>query len=129
MAQRQTISSGSTFEEAFGYSRAVRDGATVKVSGTAAIDDGEVVAPGDPYKQAMFILERIEEALGELDASMADVIQTRVYVSDFEEWEDIARAHRDFLGNVKPANTMLEIAGLPLEGLRLEIEAEAISNN
>lgn len=127
MAQRRTVSTGSSFEETFGYSRAVREGEIVKVSGTAAMEDGEVVAPGNPYEQARFILGRIEEALDELDATMADVVQTRVYILDFGEWEEIARAHSDFLGDVKPANTMIEIAGLPLDGLRLEIEAEAIA--
>lgn len=126
MSERRTVSTGSSFEATFGYSRAVRDGATVKVSATAAVDDGEIVAPGEPYEQSVFILDRIADALEELGASIADVVQTRVYVLDFDEWEAIARAHREYLGDVKPANTMVEIAGLPLDGLRLEIEAEAI---
>lgn len=126
MSERRTVSTGSSFEETFGYSRAVRQGDTVKVSATAAVEDGDVVAPGDPYEQSRFILDRIAEALDALDASMADVIQTRVYVLDFDEWEAIARAHRESLGEVRPANTMVEIAGLPLDGLRLEIEAEAV---
>lgn len=126
MPDRRAVTTGSSFEETFGYSRAVRVGSTVKVSGTAAIEDGEVVAPGDASEQSRYILERIAAALDELDASMSDVIQTRVYVLDFDEWPDIARVHREFLGEVRPANTMVEIAGLPLEGLRLEIEAEAV---
>lgn len=129
MSERRTVTTGSTFEETFGYSRAVRDGAIVKVSATAAIQDGEAVAPGDALEQARFILERIEEALEALDATMDDVIQTRVYVLDFADWQDIGRAHREFLGEVKPANTMVEIAGLPLDGLRLEIEAEAVADD
>lgn len=129
MSDRSTVTTGSTFEETFGYSRAVRDGTIVKVSATAAIQDGEAVAPGDAYEQARFILERIEEALEALDATMDDVIQTRVYILDFADWQDIGRAHREFLGEVKPANTMVEIAGLPLDGLRLEIEAEAVADD
>jgi enamine deaminase RidA (YjgF/YER057c/UK114 family) len=129
MGERTTVTTGSTFEETFGYSRAVRDGTIVKVSATAAIQDGEAVAPGDAHEQARFILERIEETLEALDATMEDVIQTRVYVLDFDDWQDIGRAHREFFGEVKPANTMVEIAGLPLDGLRLEIEAEAVAED
>lgn len=128
MSDRRTVTTGSSFEEAFGYSRAVRDGSIVKVSATAAIQEGDVVAPGDAYEQTRFVLERIAEALESLDASMEDVIQTRVYVMDFDDWQEIGRAHREFLGAVKPANTMIEIAGLPLDGLRLEIEAEAVAD-
>jgi enamine deaminase RidA (YjgF/YER057c/UK114 family) len=120
------VSSGSTFEEQFGYSRAVRQGNVVKVSGTAAIDDGEVVGVGDPYEQARYILDVIEDALCEADAAIDDVVQTRVYVKDFSDWEEIGRAHREVFGDVKPANTMVEISGLPDEDLLLEIEAEAI---
>lgn len=128
MSDRTTVTTGSAFEETFGYSRAVRDGTIVKVSATAAIQDGDVVAPGEAYEQTRFILERIAEALESLGASMDDVIQTRVYVLDFDDWQEIGRAHREFLGDVKPANTMVEIAGLPLDGLRLEIEAEAVAD-
>lgn len=126
MAERTTVSSGSQFEEAFGYARAVRKGETVKVSATAAVEDGEPVAPGDPYEQARHVLGVISDALDEADSSMDDVVQTRVYVLDFDDWEEIGRAHREFLGDVKPANTMVEISGLPMDGLVLEIEAEAI---
>lgn len=126
MSERTTVSSGSTFEEQFGYSRAVRKGNVVKVSGTAAIDDGNVVGAGDPYEQAQYILNVIENALREADASIDDVVQTRVYVRDFADWEEIGRAHREVFGDVKPANTMVEISGLPDEELLLEIEAEAV---
>ncbi|PSQ49988.1 hypothetical protein BRD15_02525 [Halobacteriales archaeon SW_6_65_15] len=126
MSERITVSSGSTFEEQFGYSRAVRKGNVVKVSGTAALRDGEVVAPGDPYEQTKYILEVIEDALHEADASIDDVVQSRVYVTDFSDWEEIGRAHREVFGDVKPANTMVEISGLPKEELLLEIEVEAV---
>jgi enamine deaminase RidA (YjgF/YER057c/UK114 family) len=126
MSERITVSSGSTFEEQFGYSRAVRKGNVVKVSGTAPLRDGEVVAPGDPYEQTKYILEVIEDALHEADASIDDVVQSRVYVTDFSDWEEIGRAHREVFGDVKPANTMVEISGLPKEELLLEIEVEAV---
>lgn len=126
MSERTTVSSGSTFEEQFGYSRAVRQGNVVKVSGTAAIDNGEVVGVDDPYEQAAYILDVITDALEEADASIDDVVQTRVYVKDFSDWEAIGRAHREVFGDVKPANTMVEISGLPDEELLLEIEAEAV---
>lgn len=126
MSERTTVSSGSTFEEQFGYSRAVRKGNIVKVSGTAALRDGEVVAPDDPYEQTKYILEVVEDALREADASIDDVVQSRVYVRDFSLWEEIGRAHREVFGDVKPANTMVEISGLPKEELLLEIEVEAV---
>ena len=98
----------------------------MKVSATAAIDDGQVVGVGDPYKQTQYILETIEDALEEANASIDDVVQSRVYVTDFSLWEEVGRAHREVFGDVKPANTMVEISGLPMEELLLEIETEAI---
>lgn len=126
VTDRRNVTSGTKWEDQFGYSRAVRKGDVVKVSATAAVDDGEVVGPDDPYEQARYILETIASALEEVDASMTDVVQTRIYVTEFENWEAIGRAHREFFGDVKPANTLLEVDGLPLEDLLLEIEAEAI---
>jgi enamine deaminase RidA (YjgF/YER057c/UK114 family) len=124
--ERHNVSTGTDFEEAFGYSRAVRKGSSVRVAGTAAFEDGEVVAPGDAYEQSVHVLETIEDALEDADAAMSDVVLTRIYVRDFALWEDIGRAHREYLGDVRPATTMIEVADLPDEDVLLEIEAEAV---
>jgi enamine deaminase RidA (YjgF/YER057c/UK114 family) len=126
MRERRNITSGTMWEQQFAYSRAVRKGDVVKVSATAAVDDGEIVGPGDPYEQARYVLETIEATLEEADAAMTDIVHTRIYVTEFEHWEEVGRAHREFFADVKPANTLLEVDGLPMEELLLEIEAEAI---
>lgn len=125
MAERESYSTGTVFEEQFGFDRAVRVGRTVRISGTVAVEDGEVVAPGDPYAQATFIFERIEESLEAVGASMDDVVFTRVLVESFDIWEEIGRAHREAFEE-NPANTMQTVDSLPEEGMVLEIEAEAV---
>lgn len=89
MDDRTSFSAGTVFEQKLGYARAVRKGSTVTVSGTVAVEDGEVVAPGDPYEQAVFCLDRIEHALGEVGAAIEDVIHTRIYLTEFDEWQAI----------------------------------------
>ena len=126
MADRQSYTTGTAFEKNFGYDRAVRVGDTVRVSGTVAIEDGEVVAPDDPYEQAAFIFDRIAESLEAVDASMSDVVFTRVLVEEFAIWEEIGRAHREAFPDEKPANTMLTVPELPEDGMLLEVEATAI---
>lgn len=126
MVERRSYSTGTVYEEEFGYERAVRVGDTVRVAGTVAVEDGEVVAPNDPYEQASFALDRIAESLEGVGASMRDVVVTRVLVEDFDHWREIGRAHREAFPEEKPASTMINVDGLPEDGLVLEIEAEAV---
>ncbi|EJN57673.1 RidA family protein [Halogranum rubrum] len=128
MSDRREYSTGTTWEETFGYSRAVRIGDQIRVSGTSAVEDGEVVGVDDPYQQARHILETIGESLAELDAGPEDVILTRIYVADFSLWEPIGDAHREFFGDVRPATTLIEVETLPRPELLLEIEAEAVNH-
>lgn len=127
MPRRIEHTSGTDWEDAFGYARAVRVDETIRVSGTAAVEDGETVAPNDPYEQAAYIFDVVDDALDALDAGPADVVATRIYVVDFDDWEPIGRAHREFFGDVRPATTLLEVASLPAPDLCLEIEVEAVA--
>lgn len=110
-----------------GYSRAVRVGNTVHVSGTTATgEDGSIVGVGDAYAQTVRILEIIRTALEALDASMDDVVRTRAYVTDIAQWEDVGRAHAECFGEVRPAMTLVEVSGLVVPEMLVEVEAEAI---
>jgi enamine deaminase RidA (YjgF/YER057c/UK114 family) len=127
MSQRQNISSGTKWEPIVGYSRAVRVGNVVHVSGTTATDEsGNVVGRDDVYVQSKYALQKIERALKEAGASMSDVVRTRIYVTDASKWQEVGRAHQEFFGNVRPANTMVEVSALIGEEYLVEIEAEAI---
>lgn len=124
---RQNISSGTKWEAIAGYSRAVKVGQMVFVSGTTATDDnGQIVGLNDPYEQTVFIIQKIERALKQAGASLANVVRTRVYLVDVSQWEAVARAHAEFFGDVRPANTMLEISKLIGDGYLVEIEADAV---
>jgi len=110
-----------------GYSRAVRAGPFVHVSGTTATDaEGRIVAPGDAYAQAVQTIRNIETALVAVGARLADVVRTRIYVTDVGCWEEIARAHREHFGEVRPATTLIEVSRLVSPEMLVEIEAEAI---
>lgn len=125
--QRQNISSGTHWETIAGYSRAVRIGNQVFVSGTTATDDdGVLVGPGDAYTQATFILHKIERALVQAGGSLKDVVRTRIYLTDIGVWQDVARAHAAFFDTIRPANTLVEINGLVGDGYLVEIEADAV---
>lgn len=123
---RKNISSGTRWEAAVGYSRAVRIGPHVWVAGTTAVDaEGRVVGEGDAYEQAAFILRKIGRALEEAGASLRDVVRTRMYLVSLEDEASVGRAHADVFREIRPAATMIQIAGLVDPRLRVEIEVEA----
>jgi enamine deaminase RidA (YjgF/YER057c/UK114 family) len=123
---RQNIASGAIWEDVVGYSRAVRVGNVVEVAGTTAVAGDLIIGLDDPYEQTKFILSKIEKALQEAGASLADVVRTRMFVVDISGWEEIGRAHGEFFKNIKPVTSMLEVKALIQPGLLVEIEATAI---
>lgn len=127
MSDRQNISSGTSWEAIAGYSRAVRIGNVVHVSGTTATDEnGNVVGLNDPHAQTTYIIRKIERALNQAGASLSDVIRTRIYVTDAGHWEPVARAHGEFFSQIRPANTLVEVSSLIGDGYLVEMEAEAV---
>lgn len=126
---RKNISSGATWEEIVGYSRAVRTGNSIAVAGTTAVENGKVIAENDPAGQTRHILQIIKKAIEEAGGSLEDVTRTRIYVTDISRWEEVGRVHGEFFKEIKPASTMVEVSRLIGPGIVVEIEADAVISN
>ncbi|MBH0206342.1 MAG: RidA family protein [Nitrospira sp.] len=123
---RQNISTGGPWEEKIGYSRAVRVGAALYVSGSTAMTPSGLIGKGDPYAQTIQTFKTIEAALKQAGASLNDVVRTRIYMANIDQWQEVGRAHGEIFGNVRPATTMVEVKRLIDPDMLVEIEADAI---
>ena len=124
--KKQLISSGAPWENIVGYSRAVKVGNHIEISGTTAVDGNTVIGKGKVYEQAVFIFQKIQKVLLEAGSSMHDVVRTRMYVTDISKWEDVGKAHALFFKEIKPATSMIEVSRLIDDELLIEIEVTAI---
>lgn len=124
--QRTNYSSGAKWEDIVGYSRAVKIGNTIEISGTVAVENDELVGKGDAYLQTKTILQKVEKVLQELGASLQNVVRTRIYVTDISQWEEVGRAHGEFFRDIKPATSMVEISALIEPDYLVEIEVTAV---
>ena len=125
--QRINYSSGAKWEDIVGYSRAVKIGNTIEVTGTVAVDDNsDLVGGNDAYEQTKFIIQKIEKVLQKAGASLKDVVRTRMFVTDISRWEEYGKAHGEFFNDIKPCTSMIEVKGLIAPEYLIEIEATAI---
>lgn len=126
---RTNYSSGAKWEDIVGYSRAVKVGNTIEVTGTVAVNEnGEVVGANDAYAQTKFIIEKISGVLQRAGATLSDVVRTRMFVTDISRWEEYGKAHGEFFSSIKPCTSMIEVKGLIDAEYLIEIEATAIIN-
>ena len=123
---KQLVSSGAKWEDIVGYSRAVKVGNIIEVAGTTAVQGGKVQYVGDAYNQTIMILKTINAAVVELGSSVNDVVRTRIYITNIEDWVAVGRAHGEFFSTVKPASTMVEISKLIDPEMLVEIDVSAI---
>jgi enamine deaminase RidA (YjgF/YER057c/UK114 family) len=124
--KRVNIPAGTVWEDVVGYSRAVKIGNVIEVSGTAAVDGEQIFGKENAYEQTRFVLEKIKKTLESLGSGMNDVIRTRIYVTDISRWEEIGKAHGEFFNNIKPATSMVEVKSLIDPDMLVEIEATAV---
>ena len=123
---RQNISTGGPWEAKIGYSRAVRVGAALYVSGSTAMTPSGLVGKGDPYAQTIQTFKTIEAALKQAGASLNDVVRTRIYMANIDQWQEVGRAHGEIFGNIRPATTMVEVKRLIDPDMLVELEADAV---
>ena len=124
--KRMNVSSGAKWEDIVGYSRAVRIGNIIEVSGTAPVDGDKIIGVGDAYVQTKYCLQKIEKALNEAGANLKDVVRTRMFVTDISLWEEYGKAHGEFFNQIKPVTSMIEVKSLIDREMLIEIEATAI---
>ena len=123
---RHNVSTGGPWESKIGYSRAVRVGQSISVSGSTAMTPSGIIGKGDPYAQTIQTFKTIEAALKQAGASLSDVVRTRIYMTDIEQWQEVGRAHGEIFGAIRPATTMVEVKRLIDPDMLVEIEADAI---
>ncbi len=130
MSVRSNYSSGAPWESIAGYSRAVRVGKVVEIAGTTAVDsDGQIVGVGNIGAQTEYIFKKIDDVLKEAGSSMSDVIRTRMYITDINDWEVVTRIHGDIFSEIKPVSTLVEVSRLIDKELLIEVEVSAVINN
>lgn len=126
MNKRKNYSSGAVWEDVVGYSRAVKVGNWIIVSGTTSIDNNKIIGEGNIYLQTKTILNKIEKVLNEAGSGLDSVVRTRIYVTDISKWEEVGKAHGEFFKNIKPATSMVQVSALIDPKMLVEIEAEAV---